>query len=211
LCKKWYYVTHSNIKVYFSASIKKIKIMGDIFLKALVDGDSRKIILIYNKNFSFVKKFVLQNKGGIADAEDIFQKALLQITVRYKKEEFQINTSFSAYLFTVCKNLWRRELNKSKNKVTNSEVIELVSEERDNSLAYLELERQELFVEKLGEISENCKKILTLFFAKTPYSEIVESTGYNSETVVRQRVFKCKKKLTELIKSDVKYNSLKEL
>ena len=100
---------------------------------------------------------------------------------------------------------------KSRNKVTNSEVIELVSEDRDDSLAYLELKRQELFVEKLGQISENCKKILTLFFAKTPYAEIVESTDYNTETVVRQRVFKCKKKLTELIKKDIKYNSLKEL
>jgi RNA polymerase sigma factor (sigma-70 family) len=185
--------------------------MGDIFLKALVDGDSKKIIHIYEENFISVKKFVLQNSGGIADAEDIFQKALLQITVRYKREAFQINTNFNAYLYTVCKNLWRRELNKSKKKVTNDEVVELVSEERDSSLAYLELKRQELFVDKLSEISENCKKILTLFFAKTPYAEIVESTDYSSEVVVRQRVFKCKKKLTELIKSDKKYNSLKEL
>ena len=185
--------------------------MENVFLKALIEGDSDKIVVIYKDNFSAVKKFVLQNKGDVADAEDVFQKALLQITVRYKRQEFQINTSFNAYLYTVCKNLWRRELNKSKNKVTNNEVIELVSEDKDSSLAYLELKRQELFVKKLGEISENCKRILTLFFAKTPYSEIVESTDYNSETVVRQRVFKCKKKLTELIKSDVKYNSLREL
>lgn len=185
--------------------------MGDVFLKALVDGDSKKIIVIYQENFTSVKKFVLQNKGGVADAEDIFQKALLQITVRYKKEKFEIKSSFNAYLYTVCKNLWRRELNKHKNKVTNDEVIELVSEERDNSLAYLELKRQELFIEKLDMISENCRKILSYFFAKVPYSEIVESTDYNSETVVRQRVFKCKKKLTELIKNDIRYTSLIEL
>ncbi len=185
--------------------------MGNIFLKALVNGDSKIISNIYKENFTPVKKFVLQNSGDTADAEDVFQKALLQITVRYKKEAFQINTNFNGYLYTVCKNLWRRELNKSKKKVTNNEVVELVSEERDSSLAYLELKRQELFVEKLGEISENCKKILTLFFAKTPYAEIVESTDYGSETVVRQRVFKCKKKLTELIKKDIKYNSLIEL
>ncbi len=185
--------------------------MGDVFLKALVNGDSKIIKSIYENNFISVKKFVLKNNGSIADAEDIFQKALLQLTVRYKKENFKINTNFNGYLFTVCKNLWRRELNKSKNKVTNDKVIELVSEEQDNALAYLELKRQELFVEKLNQLSDNCKKILTLFFSKTPYAEIVESADYNSETVVRQRVFKCKKKLTELIKSDVKYNSLKEL
>ena len=46
-------------------------------------------------------------EGNTTDAEDIFQKALLQIVVRYKKEKFQIKTSFEGYLFTVCKNLWR--------------------------------------------------------------------------------------------------------
>ena len=53
--------------------------------------------------------------------------------------------------------------------------------------------------------------ILSLFFAKTPYAEIVASTEYTSETVVRQRVFKCKKKLTDLIKEDLRFNSLREL
>jgi RNA polymerase sigma factor (sigma-70 family) len=179
------------------------------FLEALAKGNSLKIKEIYTTCFPYVRKFILQNKGKNEDAEDIFQKALLQITVRYKKESFEIKTTFEAYLYTVCKNLWRRELNKSKNRVTNSGVIELTSDERDQALALVEQKRQELFVEKLQLISENCKKILTLFFAKVPYSEIAEEYGYSSETVVRQRVFKCKKKLTELVKKDKRYNSLK--
>ena len=128
-----------------------------------------------------------------------------------QKKKIEIKTSFNAYLFTVCKNLWRRELNNSKNRVTNSNIIELKSKEIDNSLAIIEQKRQELFIEKLGLISDNCKKILTLFFAKIPYAEIVKNSDYTSETVVRQRVFKCKKKLTELIKNDKRFNSLKEL
>lgn len=180
-------------------------------LNALSTGDSKKIESIYTDNFKGVKRFILQNKGNIADAEDVFQKALLQIAVRYKKEKFEIKTAFDGYLFTVCKNLWRRELNNQKNRVTNTTIIELYSEERDDSLAIIEQKRQELFIEKLQQISDNCKTILTLFFSKTPYSEIVAQTDYSSETVVRQRVFKCKKKLTELIKSDKNFNSLKEL
>jgi len=181
------------------------------FLKALTEGNTKLIKKIYASNFPKAKRFILQNKGQLADAEDIFQKALLQISVRFTKEPFTINTHFEAYLFTVCKNLWRRELNKHKMRVTNNSVIELLSEEKENAYAVIEQKRQELFVEKLNEISENCKKILTLFFSKTPYSEIVTDLKYNSETVVRQRIFKCKKKLTELVKSDVRYNSLKEL
>lgn len=180
-------------------------------LVALVNGDSKKIEHFYTKIFPMVRKFIFHNKGKTEDAEDIFQKALLQIAVRYKKEKFIINTNIDAYLFTVCKNLWRRELNKAHKKTSDNDLLEFISEEKDSALAIVEQKRQELFIEKLDQISRNCKQILTFFFAKTPYSEIVEYTDYNSETVVRQRVFKCKKKLTELIKKDVRYNSLREL
>ncbi|TCI91831.1 RNA polymerase sigma factor [Tenacibaculum sp. M341] len=185
--------------------------MEDFYLNALVKGDSKTIKKIYTTNFFQVKRFVLQNKGKSEDAEDIFQKAILQIAIRHKKEKIKISTNFDAYLFTVCKNLWRRELNNYKKRVTNSEVVEQKDESTDNALAIVEQKRQELFIEKLGEISDNCKQILTLFFAKTTYAEIVEQTEYNSESVVRQRVFKCKKQLTNLIQKDKRYNSLKAI
>lgn len=180
-------------------------------LDVLVDGNAKQIKTIYENCFPSVKRFIVQNKGNIADAEDIFQKALLQIAVRHKKERINITTSFDAYLFTVCKNLWRRELNSQKKWVTKDDEVERVSEYIDESCAIVEQKRQELFVEKLNEISGNCKSILSMFFAKISYAEIVAATEYNSETVVRQRVFKCKKKLTELIKQDLRFNSLKEI
>lgn len=178
------------------------------YLNALLNGNHKEIQAIYEKNFPLVKKFVLQNKGQIMDAEDIFQKALLQLAVRYKKEKFEIKTSFEAYFFTVCKNLWRRELNKSKNEVTNEPILELVSEEQDQAMALVEQKRWEVFNENLELISENCKKILQLFFAKISYAQIVVQMKYNSETVARQRVFKCKTKLKELIKNDKRFHSL---
>lgn len=181
------------------------------FLTALVKGNSKQIEIIYTKNFYGVQKFILQNKGTKEDAKDIFQKALLQIAVRYKKEPFTITTSFDGYLFTVCKNLWRRELNKLKKRVTNTQVLTLEDEDKDHALALVEQQRQELFVEKLQMISDNCKKILNLFFTKTSCKEIAIQLGYSTETVARQRVFKCKKKLTALIKEDKRYQKLTEL
>ncbi|WP_109301939.1 RNA polymerase sigma factor [Aquimarina sp. AU474] len=178
---------------------------------SLLNNDSKGIMAIYEIVFPRVRKFVLQNRGKQQDAEDIFQKALLQITVRYRKEKFEIHSSFEAYLFTTCKNLWRKELKISKNRVTNTDIVELVSAERDTALTILEQERWELFTEKLNLVSENCKKVLTLFFNNTSYKDIVKIMGYNSETVARQRIFKCKGKLSEAIKEDHRYNSLKKL
>jgi len=181
------------------------------YLTALIEGSSKEITSLYNEQFPKVKSFILKNKGTSEDAQDIFQKALLQIAVRYKKEKFEIKSTFEGYLFTVCKNLWRRELNKSKKKVTNSEVVELVGESDDMALAVLEQKRWELFKESMALISDNCKQILKLFFAKVSYKDIVEKMQYNSETVARQRVFKCKNKLMEIVKKDSRFKGLKEI
>lgn len=181
------------------------------YLEALLNSNTKVINAIYKVNYYKVKSFVIKNSGLEQDAEDIFQKALLQLAVRYKKEKFTIKTSFEAYLFTVCKNLWRRELNKTKIKVTNNEFIELKDNNQDIALAVLEQKRWELFTESLELISENCKQILKLYFAKISYVEIMKTFNYNSETVVRQRVFKCKNSLKERVKKDKRFIDLTEL
>lgn len=181
------------------------------FLQALSEGDTQLTEEIYRESFPSVRRFVLNNNGTHEDAEDIFQKALLQIAVRYQRESFDIRSDFKVYLYAVCKNLWRREINKSKSRVTNDQFGNLYSDEQESAMALMEQKRYELFSEKLNLISENCKKILTLYFAKVSYAEIVKVGGYNSETVARQRVFKCKKKLTDLVKDDNRFNNLKEL
>lgn len=186
-------------------------ISSSLYQEALINGDTRLIGEIYKKCFPQVKRFIIQNNGTAEDAEDTFQKSLLQIAVRYKKEKFEIRGDFQGYLFTVCKNLWLRELNKSKKRVTNEVFLNLYSEEQDNALALMEQKRFELFSEKLDLISENCKKILSLYFAKVSYAEMVRALDYNSETVARQRVFKCKKSLINLIKGDTRFLRLKEL
>lgn len=181
------------------------------YLEALVKNNSKIILTIYKENFFKVRAFVIKNNGQQQDAEDVFQKALMQLAVRYKKEPFEINSSFEAYLFTVCKNLWRRELNKSKLRVTNNDFIEPKDDNEDIAMALLEQKRWDLFNDCLNLISENCKQILKLFFAKIPYAEIMNKFEYNSETVVRQRVFKCKNKLKELVRGDHRFSTLIKL
>ncbi len=181
------------------------------FLEGLVSNNENVVREIYKGSFYKVLSFISRNKGSRPDAEDVFQNALLQLAVRYKKNKFEINSNFEAYLLVVCKNLWRRELNKSKSLVTNDKVIELKNDNEDIALSVLEQERWELFNEYIAQLSENCLKIMTLFFKRISYAEMVKRFGYNSETVARQRVFKCKSKLKDMIKNDTRFKSLLEL
>lgn len=180
-------------------------------LKKLVEGDREVIKKLYVNVFPKISAYVLKNKGTVEDAEDIFQKLLMQVIARYKTKIFTIESTIEGFLYVAGTNLWKRELNKKKRKVTNNEIMELVSEEDDFVLAALEQERWELFQEKLNKVSENCKALLKLFFKKTPYKEIVKKLGYKSDNVVRQRIFNCKSQLLKVIKNDTRYNELKEL
>ncbi|MBC8757596.1 RNA polymerase sigma factor [Kordia sp. YSTF-M3] len=179
------------------------------FIEGLRSGKETVLQEIYDQFFSKVKTFVLQNKGTITDAEDVFHNALIQLYIRLKNRQLVIKSSFEAYLFTTCKNLWRRELNKKR--VTKSNVVELEDKETENAYALLEQEQWELYIEKFQLLSENCRKVLTLLFGGTSYEEIVETFSYASKVVARQRVFKCKAKLTKLIKEDTKFSKIKKL
>ncbi|SEL35703.1 RNA polymerase sigma factor, sigma-70 family [Aquimarina amphilecti] len=180
-------------------------------LERLVNGDKKVIQDLYIKEFPKIKSFILNNNGNEADSEDVFQKALMQIIARYKSNAFTLKGSFDGFLYSACRNLWRRELNKQKRIVTNDEVIEHAKEADDLTMATLEQEKWELFQEKLAELSDNCKQLLQLFFQKVPYKDIVVKLGYNTDNVVRQRIFNCKSQLTKLIKKDSRYNQIKEL
>ena len=178
------------------------------YLKGLLEGDEEIIMLIYKKCYPSVVSFVAKNKGNQQDAEEVFQNALFQLTARVKVREFEIKSTFEGYLFTVCKNLWRKELNAKKKQVRNDGVFELIHEEYNHSAFIMEQERWELFEEKIELLSSSCKQLLKDFFNKVPYDAIVKKFNYASTNAAFQRVFKCKKRLAELIKKDSRYKDL---
>ena len=180
-------------------------------LESLVRGDRATVQKLYQVVYPKVISYVLKNRGNHEDAEDIFQKALMQIIARYKVNPFDINSTFDGYLYVVCRNLWLRELKSRTKEVTNDKVLELTSEEDDIALSALEQEKWELFQEKLSVISQKCKQLLQLFFKKVPHKDIANQLGYNSDNVVRQSVFKCKTQLTKAIQNDTRFLQLKEI
>ncbi len=179
------------------------------YLEGLRNGDRKTIQIIYTNIFPKVRDFVFKNKGKHQDAEEIFHNALFQLTIRLKIDEVEIKSSFEAYVFTMCRNLWRKELNYRKKWVRKEEVKTLTREEYDHSEAIILQERWELFDEKIRLLSPNCQALLRAYFEKISYNAIVKQFKYASENVAFQRVFKCKKQLADLIKKDDNYKKLK--
>jgi len=174
----------------------------------LVNNDVETYKLLYNVLLPKVISYIRNNKGSLTDAEEIFQDALFQIIVRAKVKGLEITSSFEGYIFTVCKNLWLKELNNRKKEVRNEGVFELKADNNDTVAAILQQEQWDLFEEKLKLLTDNCRVLLKDFFNKVSYKTIVAKFNYSCENVAFQRVFKCKKKLADLVKADVKYQNL---
>ncbi len=179
----------------------------------LITGNSDGILEIYDVVFPNVIKYIRSNSGNKEDAEDVFQKALIIITTKAKVKNYEPVEKFEWYLYGICKNLWLKELSKRK-KMNYKPVLHEISDEenaKEIALEILESDRRELYLRNFNLLSENCRKILSLFLKRKKHKDIAVELGYNSETVVRQRVFKCKNKLTLMIKSDQSYKKLKNL
>lgn len=180
---------------------------------SLITGDSKGILEIYQLVYPSIMKYIRNNSGNQEDAEDIFQRALLHVTTKSKVKNYQPMENFEWYLYGICKNLWLKELNYRKKWTSKVEIQEVTDESSTKLMALeiLEHDRREVYLRNFNLLSDNCKKVLSLFLKKRKQKEIAEELGYNSEAVVRQRVFKCKSKLTKFIQKDASYTKLKNL
>jgi len=178
-------------------------------IEKLLEGDSATIKLLYSNLFPMVVNYVKKNSGSYENAEEVFQEALFQLIVRAKAKGVTIKSSFEAYVFTVCKNIWLQELNKRKKVVRNDYVFEHTYKDEETIDSIINQERQELFEEALSKLTDNCSKLLKAYFNKVPYTIIVKKFSYATENTAFQRVFKCKKKLMELVKKNSRYQNLR--
>ncbi|WP_299119482.1 sigma-70 family RNA polymerase sigma factor [uncultured Tenacibaculum sp.] len=178
------------------------------FIKLFIEGKQEVLEKIYAKNFTGVKKYILKNNGTKSDALDIFQEALLILYSGLKSGNLKI-IAFDSYLFFTCKNLWIKKV--TKNKVTETDLTTLISNDIEDNTFELKERQWELFEEKFNLLKDDCITILKLMLQKTPYESIFKKLNLPNENAARQKVFKCKKKLFKMIQSDKRYYDLKDI
>ncbi|MEP0262938.1 sigma-70 family RNA polymerase sigma factor [Dokdonia sp.] len=177
------------------------------YMNGLLNNDRVIVASIYDSFFPKVKSFILDNKGEEEDVKDVFHDGLMYLIVKHQESPLQIR-SFEAYFFTICKNIWRRTLKNKKTRVMNDNTLHYIDEDTDLGLFILEQKRLEIYQEKFHLLSPNCKEVLGSYFNGMSYEEILKELDYTSINTVRQRVFKCRAKIIQLIKEDRRYRKL---
>lgn len=176
----------------------------DSLTEGLIKGDEVIISKIYQKFFPKVLQYISKNKGTLEEAQDIFQESLVHIIVGVKENRIKVQ-NLEAYLFSTCRNHWRRLAEKQNKRVMNVDVVTLKDKDTDFAEFFLEQEQMQLYREKFNLLSDNCKEILSLFFNKVSYEDIIKELSYATINTARQRIFKCKSKLTAMIKEDQRF------
>ena len=181
-----------------------------------VDGikrnESRVIQEIYDQFSEKVINFICKNSGNESQASDIIQEVLIVIFRQAKNNDLTLTCPFDAYFFLLCKRKWLNELKKnSRTQVTsgseNLSIVDSAFEAAEETLILSE--KESLFEEMFQQLSDACKDLLKTSFTLKNMEEVAKKLDI-SYAYARKKKSLCIGKLTELVRSSPKYNSIKK-
>lgn len=153
------------------------------------------------KNYPVIERLIRSKGGTKEDAKDIFQEALLVFYEKVSTSDFKLTSTISTYLFSVCRFLWKDQMNKKKINTTVLENENFSSDVENEVLLYLEKEEKFKQIENaLSQLGEKCLKILTLFYyEKVRMKIIAQQLGLTSEKAAKTQKYKCLEQAKENI------------
>jgi RNA polymerase sigma factor (sigma-70 family) len=181
----------------------------EAILEGLKTSDNNVLEFIYRKYFPIVRFFVVKNSGTDEDAKDVFQEALILIFKRLKDDSLDLTCAFKTYLYSVCRILWLRQLEKRDIKtdgLTDNQVFIQIEDQIEEQVA--EQERFRLYQKHFLTLHKDCQEILRLFLKKVPMKEIALQLSIKSEKYLKKRKYECKEMLTKRIQNDPDYKRL---
>jgi len=157
---------------------------------------------IYRKYFDPLSWFILNNNGSVQDAEDIFQEVVLDFVDAVQKNKFRGESSIKTFLFSLNKHAWLNELKRRGRAMKRELKYEKAQdrEEMDVSQVIASREARQQVINVVDQLGEGCKKILLMFYYENlSMKEILDSTEYETEQVVRNKKYKCLKQLEQML------------
>jgi RNA polymerase sigma factor (sigma-70 family) len=180
------------------------------YLEGIRNSDPTAVKAIYKNFLKPITHLVEANRGTKDDALDVFQEGLVTLFQKAQDPDFQINSSFLTYFYSVCRNIWSNKQRKKVNQEVTIDDTMLLMFGDDNPDPANELnERYFLYRKMFLRLGGDCQKILSLFLEKVSMEEITIIMGYSSVGYTKKRKFECKEKLILLIQQDPQFRELK--
>lgn len=190
-----------------------INYSNEELLNGILRNDSVILQFIYKNFYYKINFFIKKNSGDDDDANDVFQEAIIIIYRKLKENSLVLDCSFDTYLYSVCRFLWLKQLEKRKNEkeriYDNQEFRDDIYDDQLNRTVDLN-ERYRLYQKHFQNLGKDCQKILQMFFDKVPLKQIAQVMGFKGEKYAKKRKYKCKEYLIKSIKQDMEYKKILE-
>ena len=178
------------------------------FIQGILDNDFSILEEIYAQFTRPIIDFICRNNGTIEDANDIIQEGLTIIYLKAKDSDLHLNSKFLTYFFAICRNLWLKSLRKKRNyPVTSDTNLELIDDANIEE-TIVERQKHQLYIQKLQELSAECRQLLQYYIESNTMKKIAELMGYKTVGYARKRKMICKERLLNRIMQDPIYSEL---
>ena len=164
---------------------------------------------IYKLYFEMIVRFVQKNKGSFDDAADLFQEAMIVIYQKSLDSNFVLNCQFKTYLYSVCRRLWLKKLQRDQKAGILVEELETVVAVETDMEAHLENQLNFQMMDKaLNEIGEPCKSLLNAYYIQRKnMQEIATDFKYTNADNAKTQKYKCLMRLKKIFFSEYKNKS----
>lgn len=177
-----------------------------ILLEGLAKQDNNAIESIYRLNFQTIQHLILNNKGNPEDAADVFQEAMIVLYEKSINPEFVLNCQIKTYLYSVCRRIWLKKLEKQKRiSIQTDEFDQVISIEEDIREHEQANTRFKTMENALAKIGEPCKGLLEAFYInKKQMQEIAVLFNYTNADNAKTQKYKCLNRLKKLFFAEYK-------
>lgn len=159
-------------------------------------GDERALDFLYKKNYKMMVNMIIKNNGSEEEAKDVYQEALVVVWQKALSSDFVLTSKISTYLYSICQNLWRKELERKGKHTGEDEITSFVITDIDKK------ERIAVINQCINDLGETCRSILTYYyFDGMSMAEIAEKMGFANADTAKTKKYKCKQELDKNVKA----------
>jgi RNA polymerase sigma factor (sigma-70 family) len=170
------------------------KITDEEIILRIEKGDERALEYLYKKNYRMIVRLITKNSGTEEEAKDIFQESLVIFWQKASSKNLNLTSKISTYLYSICQNLWHKELNR-KSRLSHEEKDGIDVQDLNSK------EQISIIQTCLSELGESCRKILSYYyFDEMSMEDIAKKMGLSNADVAKTKKYKCKKELDELVR-----------
>lgn len=163
---------------------------------------NRTMRYLYQRMYESVQRLILNNNGSAEEVPDVFQDGLIVLYKLALQKKINKDTKVEGYLYSICRNLWLKELKKKKRTTKLTDEMNAIPVEDVAIKLFVSDQQKNIFEKLLSQLGTDCHRLLNYFyFDRKSMKEIVQLMKLSGEQVAKNKKSKCMKKLRELIAS----------